>query len=249
MKKEISTASSESKPNDTKNKKERTGCFLSFIRRIIAAALLLIIVAVSATVTINFHMFNSTRRSIVEVSSAASEVPNADCILVLGASVCPDGSPSTMLKDRLDRAIELYREGAAPKLLMSGDNGTTGYNEVAVMRLYAINAGVPAEDIFADHAGFSTYESIYRLKAIFGADKAIIVTQRYHLYRALYIADKLKIEACGVAALDERYAGQSFRDIREFAARNKDFITCILKPLPKYLGDPISLTGDGSSIT
>ena len=252
MNKKNSSASSELKSDNSKNKnpgkikKGRKFPVLSFMKRLITAALILIIVAISATAAINIHMLNSTRKHIIEANSVASAFGEADCILILGASVHPDGTPSTMLRDRLDRGIELYNLGIAPKLLMSGDNGTAGYNEVAAMKLYAINAGVPSEDIFSDHAGFSTYESMYRLKEIFGADRVVIVTQRYHLYRALYIADRLHIQACGAAALDERYAGQFFRDLREFAARNKDFITCILKPLPKYLGDPISLEGDGN---
>lgn len=171
---------------------------------------------------------------------------NADCILVLGCQVKADGTPSHMLQDRLERAVSLYGSpGIRTKLLMSGDHGQDSYNEVGAMRQYAINKGVPAEDIFMDHAGFSTYESLYRAKHIFGARKVIIVTQKYHLYRALYIAWALGLDAEGVASDYRSYYGQAGRECREILARIKDFGTGILKPKPTYLGDPIDITGSG----
>lgn len=171
---------------------------------------------------------------------------NADCILVLGCQVKVDGTPSHMLQDRLERAISLYgNPGVRTKLLMSGDHGQDSYNEVGAMRQYALDKGVPAEDIFMDHAGFSTYESLYRAKHIFGARKVIIVTQKYHLYRALYIAWALGLDAEGVDADYRSYYGQAGRECREILARIKDFGTGILKPKPTYLGDPIDITGSG----
>ena len=112
-----------------------------------------------------------------------------------------------MLHDRLMRGVELYDVGAAPKLLMSGDHGHEEYDEVAAMKQFAIDAGIPSEDVFMDHAGFSTYESIYRAKEIYQADKILIVTQEYHLYRALYIADQLGVEAYGVSSDYHTYVG------------------------------------------
>jgi vancomycin permeability regulator SanA len=171
---------------------------------------------------------------------------NADCILVLGCQVKADGSPSHMLQDRLERAIALYNnQGIRTKLLMSGDHGQDSYNEVATMRQYALDRGVPSEDIFMDHAGFSTYESLYRAKYIFGAQKVIIVTQKYHLYRALYAAQALGIEAYGVASDYRTYSGQAARDVREVLARVKDFVMCIFKPEPTYLGKAIPISGSG----
>ena len=123
-----------------------------------------------------------------------------DCILVLGAGVRDNGSPSHMLEDRLKKAIELYRAEISPKLLMSGDHGRVGYNEVGVMKRYAVREGVPESNVFMDHAGFSTYESLRRAKEVFGVQKVLIVTQGYHLYRALYIARQLGLEAYGVGA-------------------------------------------------
>lgn len=181
------------------------------------------------------------------VSEEEAKDLGADCILVLGAGLRPDGTPNLMLRDRLDTGIALYKDGAAPKLLLTGDNGQKEYDEVNAMKRYVLDAGIPAEDIFLDHAGFSTYESIYRGKAIFEVKKALIVTQRYHQYRALYAADKLELEAYGVVsdAMGAIYSGQEGRDLREFLARNKDFFKLLIKPEPTYLGEVIPISGSG----
>lgn len=176
---------------------------------------------------------------------AAVQMEDVDCILVLGCFVREDGTPSAMLNDRLKRSVALYRDGAAPKLLMSGDHGTETYNEVQAMKQYALDAGVPSEDVFMDHAGFSTYESIYRVRDVFCAKKILIVTQEYHLSRALYIAEKLGLEAYGVACDYQSYVGQEKRDVREVLARVKDFFTSHFKPKPTYLGEAIPVSGNG----
>jgi len=150
-----------------------------------------------------------------------------------------------MLADRLDVAIDAYKAGGAPKLLMSGDHGRKEYDEVNVMKDYAIAEGVPSEDVFMDHAGFSTYESIYRARDVFLAERVLIVTQGYHLYRALYVARSLGLEAEGVAADLRPYRGQRYYDLREVLARCKDFAMCIFKPLPTYLGEAIPVSGSG----
>lgn len=194
---------------------------------------------------INGYVVQSTKGKILSLEEAA-KLQNADCILVLGCGVRPDGTPSAMLEDRLKQGIALYHAGAAPKLLMSGDHGQESYDEVNVMRQYALDAGVPSADIFMDHAGFSTYESIYRARDIFSAKKIIIVTQKYHLHRALHIAKALGLEAYGISADLRAYGGQFYRDVREILARNKDFVTSIFKPKPTYLGETIPVWGDGN---
>ena len=191
---------------------------------------------------INYYVILSTKDRIV--TSNYNELKDIDCIIVLGAGVWDD-EPSHMLEDRLLTAIELYNNGVAPKIIMSGDHGRKDYDEVNIMKQYAIEHGVPSEDIFMDHAGFSTYDSIYRAKEIFGVDKVVIVTQEYHLYRALYIASKLDVEAYGVSADLRKYSGQLYRDLREVLARNKDFIKVIFKPESTYLGESISVSGNG----
>ena len=192
---------------------------------------------------INFYVKTSTKDQIIE-NGDYSNLKDIDCIIILGAGIWGN-SPSPMLQDRLLQGIDLYESNVSSKIIMSGDHGREEYDEVNVMKKYAIDNGVPSEDIFMDHAGFSTYESIYRAKEIFGADKIIIVTQAYHLYRALYIADKLGVEAYGVAAAGDDYVGQANRDTREVLARNKDFVKCIFKPKPTYLGDAIDIRGNG----
>lgn len=159
-------------------------------RNIIIILLCLAVVGVVALLIINGHVKSAGKDRILTVEQAA-ELEDVDCIIVLGCQVKDDGSLSHMLRDRLMRGLEVYEAGAAPKLLMSGDHGREDYDEVGAMKNYAIENGVPSENVFMDHAGFSTYETVYRAKEIFEADKVIIVTQGYHLYRALYIAEQL----------------------------------------------------------
>jgi SanA protein len=208
---------------------------------LIAAVIFLLLV--SAPFIINAYVKASMAQYLIS-EDAASKV-GADCILVLGAGLKVDGTPSEMLKDRLDEGIALYKEGAAQKLLLSGDNSKIQHNEVNAMKLYVQAEGVPPEDIFLDHAGFSTYESMYRARAVFAVKKLIIVTQKYHQYRALYNARGLGLTAYGVTARSRTYSGQKYREIREILARNKDFIQVILKPKPTYLGDVIPIIGSG----
>ena len=193
---------------------------------------------------INGYVKHTVKERIVESEHLHEE--DMDCILVLGCQVKEGGEPSHMLRDRLQRGVEVHGYGASEKLLMSGDHGRTDYNEVETMKKYAIDEGVDSADVFMDHAGFSTYESIYRAKEVFGVEKMVIITQEYHLYRALYIAEQLGIEACGVASDYHTYVGQSMRDLREVLARAKDFVTTIVKPEPTYLGDFIDIHGDGN---
>lgn len=206
----------------------------------------LMVIGAASVLGVNAHVKSLGGRGIVTPEEAES-LDGIDCIVVLGCLVEKDGTPSNMLEDRLRRGIELYEAGVAPKLLMSGDHGRTAYDEVNVMKQVAVDAGIPSEDVFMDHAGFSTYETIYRAKEIFGAERILIVTQEYHLYRALYIAERLGVEAYGVAANYRTYQNQVNRDLREVLARCKDFVTVIYRPKPTCLGDPIPLTGDGNA--
>lgn len=203
----------------------------------------IILLAVLSVVSINVLFVSSTERNIVQPSELIAA--DYDCIIILGAGVRDNGTPSHMLEDRLKVGVDIYNSGACDTILMSGDHGREHYDEVNIMKNFAITSGVPSERIFMDHAGFSTYESIYRAKHIFGAEKIIIVTQKYHLYRALYIADSFGIEAVGVPADLRTYMGQSMREAREIAARYKDFFYTVVKPKPTYLGDRISLDDSG----
>jgi vancomycin permeability regulator SanA len=171
---------------------------------------------------------------------------DVDCILVLGARVNAGGSPSGILEDRLITGIEAYNEGASDRLLMSGDHGTEDYDEVNAMKAYAVEQGVPSENAFMDHAGFSTYESLYRARDIFRVESVLIVTQEYHLYRALYIAERMGLTAYGVAADIRTYPGMPRFVAREILARSKDFFYTLFMPKPTYLGDVIPIWGDGN---
>ena len=141
--------------------------------------------------------------------------------------------------------ITLYKKGTTKKIIMSGDHSREDYDEVKIMKEYAESEGVSSEDIFMDHAGFSSYDSVYRAKEIFGVQNMIIVTQKYHLYRSLYIAKKLGIEAYGIESNLRTYPGQVFREIREILARDKDYFKCIMKPEASIMGEKISLDGSG----
>lgn len=210
------------------------------IKILIRIMLCLFLAGILAVLGINIGMYAAGTPRIL----AAGDIPqDIDCILVLGCQVKSDGSPSHMLEDRLKTAVACDRGNT--KYIMSGDHGQKDYNEVAVMKQFAIDSGIRSENVFMDHAGFSTYESLYRAKDIFGAKRIVIVTQKYHLYRALHIASALGIEAWGVSADLRPYAGQSFREVREILARVKDFGMGIVKPEPTYRGDPIDLSGSG----
>lgn len=213
--------------------------YISLLILLIALAVLL-----TASLSINYFVKHNGEKFIISQDEAI-KLTDVDCILVLGCGVREDGSPSNMLEDRLTRGISLYNSGVSEKLLMSGDHGQKEYNEVGTMKQYAIDAGIESSDIFMDHAGFSTYESIYRAKEIFGANKIVIVTQEYHLPRALYIAKELGIEAYGVSSDYNAYAGQTYRDFREVFARCKDFFTAAFKPKPTFLGEAIPVSGNG----
>jgi len=216
-----------------------------YIKRIVLLGICTGLIGLFFVLGINAYVKMSTADRILSTEEAAA-LKQIDCILVLGCRVHNNETPSDMLGDRLRRGMEVYDAGVSEKLLMSGDHGRKEYNEVMVMKQYAIDAGVDSSDVFMDHAGFSTYESIYRARDIFCADRILIVSQDYHLYRALHIADALGVEAYGVAADYHTYVGQPVREVREILARVKDFCTALWKPVPTYLGDPIPVSGDGN---
>ncbi len=193
----------------------------------------------SFVVGVNAYVIDKGDDTII-TSEESEKLDNVDCIVVLGCFVKEDGTPGNILADRLKTAVKLYKNGVAPKIIMSGDHSSEHYNEVASMKNYAVNAGVPSEDVFMDHAGFSTYETMYRAKEVFKAKKVVIVTQEYHLYRSVYIAEKLGMEAYGVASdyeLDEK---------REVLARCKDFMTTIIKPRPANIDTTYSIKANGN---
>lgn len=212
------------------------------MKKIIKLLIILLVVAI----TINIYVVLRTKKQIITIED--NDLKDIDCILVLGASI-RNNKPSPMLEDRLKTSMEIFNNKITDRILVSGDHTEENYDEVNVMKKYLIENNIPSEKIFMDHAGISSYDSIYRAKKIYKANRIIIVTQKYHLYRSLYIAKKLDIEAYGVVADKREYQNQSKRDIREFLARIKDFFKCIYKPTSNYLGEvhPISGNGDDTN--
>ena len=213
------------------------------MKKLLKYGIIAIILITIIVLGINLYVRISTNKQIIKENDY-TELSDVDCIIILGAGIWED-KPSPMLEDRLLEGIKLYQNSVSDKIIMSGDHGRREYDEVNIMKNYAIEKGIPSENIFMDHAGFSTYESIYRAKDIFEAKKVVIVTQEYHLYRALYIANQLGLESYGVGADPRQYVGATYRELREILARDKDFIKCIFKPEPTYLGDTIPVSGNG----
>lgn len=214
-------------------------------KRLLRALVALIILAVLLPLSMNYAVMATTENRIITPDEAAKL--DVDAILVLGARVWGNGQPSGILKDRINTGVDLYEAGASDRLLMSGDHGQDDYDEVNAMKDYAIERGVNPAVIFMDHAGFSTYESLYRARDIFQIKTVVIVSQQYHLYRALYIARALGLDAYGVSCDTREYNAYLLFDLRETLARCKDFLYSIFQPLPTYLGDVIPITGDGST--
>ena len=214
------------------------------MKKVLIYGIVVISIIAIIVLGINLYVKLSTYKQIIK-GNDFTELSDVDCIIILGAGIWGD-KPSPMLEDRLLEGIKLYQNDVSDKIIMSGDHGRKEYDEVNIMKEYAIEKGIESSNIFMDHAGFSTYESLYRLKEIFKAKKVVIVTQKYHLHRALYIAKQLGLEAYGVNSDPRKYKGQTFREIREILARNKDFINCIIKPKPTYLGESIPVSGDGN---
>ena len=180
---------------------------------------------------INYYV----KYTVIDRIKDTDEIKNIDTLIVLGAKVHDDGRLSLMLKDRLDKTIEVYNKLDIKRVIVSGDSEHKDYDETTKMKEYLINNGIPEEDIIVDIYGLSTYDSIYRLKNVYGINKSIIITQKYHLYRSLYIANSLEIEAYGIPASGEDYFGQTAREIREILARNKDFLTSLFNVKSKYI--------------
>ena len=212
------------------------------MKKIIHIILEIVLFIAIITFGINLYMVKTTEDKIVSINDIKDSY---DAILVLGCKV-EGNSPSIMLEKRLNKAVEVYNK-INTKLLISGDHGQNEYDEINVMKNYLLDMNINSNDIFQDHAGFSTYDSIYRAKNIFGAKKIVIVTQRYHMYRALYLAKALDLDAIGVISEDVPYKEIMIKnEIREVLSRCKNFVKAIIKPESKYLGNTISLDSDGN---
>lgn len=208
-----------------------------------ALIIFLALVVIFAIISIWNYAYTvlSTREDVHTIAQVEEDNLHADTIIVLGASVYNDGRPSDILADRLEVAVDLYKAGASDSIIVSGDNRNDHYNESDAMKAYCIQLGVPADAIYVDHAGYDTYSSIYRAHYIYGAQSAFIVTQAYHLYRALAIASGLNMPSYGVPADKGKYNNQTYYSIREILARNKDMLYTLLGVPPEDTTSPIAL--------
>lgn len=212
-----------------------------WVKKMLFIGILILLTTFLFVILIDRIVFIIGKKSI----DAVDNVPSAQVAIILGAYVTPDGQLCDMLKDRVDTGVELYKSRKVKKLLLSGDHGKVRYDEVNNMRKYAESLGVPTEDIFMDHAGFSTYESIYRASEIFKVQSAIIVTQKFHLPRAMYIAKSLGLNATGVVSDRHIYYGAEVYEYREVPARLKAFVQVNTYAKPTFLGTEIPISGDG----
>lgn len=184
-------------------------------------------------------IYFSTREFIYD---DVEKLPEAQVAVVLGAAILKSGDLSPVLRHRADTAILIYNAGKVEKILVTGDNSSLSHNEVNPVRKYLIKAGIPEEDIFLDHAGFDTYSSMYRARDIFLTETSIVVTQGFHLPRAIYISRSLGVVTFGMKADNGTYRFRN--NIRELGADVKAVFNLIIKRQPKYLGEEIPITGE-----
>ncbi len=211
------------------------------IRNVLIGILLLGVLGVLSVVGMDWYVMKTGEKHITTMDAARQ----ADAAIVLGALVWGD-EVSPTLAQRLEMGYEVYAAGKAKKIIVSGDHGRIEYNEVNAMRKYLMEKGVPKEDIFMDHAGFNTYDTLYRARDVFDVKTAIVVTQREHLLRALYIADRLKMNVQGIEAGQYDSNEIKYQRPREYLARVKAVLQCeVLHSKPKYLGEVIPISGSG----
>ena len=214
------------------------------ISKLLKLIFLICLASLLTAILLNIHIVQFSKTHIIDRNTYSGET--VDCAIVLGASA-RTGKPSLMLRDRLDLAYELYTDGYIRKILVSGDHMYDDYDEANVMKQYLMDLGVKEEDIFMDHAGVDTYTTIKRAKEVFLIKSCIISTQQYHLYRAVYIANKLDIDAVGIPCDVFVSSKLPYFRFREFLARTKDFFYVnVIKP-SVLLGDEIPIYGDGKA--
>lgn len=210
-----------------RTRRKKRGWLFRITAGLLKTVIAMILICLLTVAGINLYMIADSSQKLLTEEEAA-ELADVDYILILGASVYGT-RPCPMLCDRLDTGIALYESGVSDMLLMSGDGIGDYYDEVRTMQLYAVDKGVPEEKIELDPQGLCTFDSIKRVMEEYHGSKIVIVTQKYHMYRALYIAKKLGVEAYGVNSDPRSYSGQETREIREIAARCKDFLMIQLK--------------------
>ncbi len=200
---------------------------IALLLKILIVILCIFLTGVLTVIGINAFVILSQQDRVYDIAIDLPRDEKVDCVVVLGAGLKSDGTPNHMLEDRIKVGVDVLRHTGADYILMSGDRSGRYYDEPAAMKKYAESLGVDPERILLDNEGFSTYESITHIKDKFGFDKVVIITQKYHLYRALYIAENSGIQAVGVSADLRLYRKQIIYDLREMLARVKDMLMCI----------------------
>ncbi|UTN04720.1 YdcF family protein [Flavobacterium bizetiae] len=201
--------------------------------------LYLVIIGLVTIVFINYYVKSSTKKNIYY---SIKRFPKNDVGIIFGAGINGD-QPSKYLKDRLDAGILLYKANRINKILLSGDNGRDEYDELTVMKNYCFNHGVDTTKIFIDYAGFDTYSTMYRAKHIFNIKRATLISQEYHLNRAIYIGQKLGIKSVGYSANNGEYLGYKYVTFREYGSICKSFFDVLRNREPRFLGTPIDING------
>ncbi len=217
---------------------------MKFYRKIIALFTIIIILSGSTILAISLINSHIQKKSEAYIFFDIDKAPKTQAVLILGAKVSQSGRMSPMLYDRVETALDLYNEGKVEKFLVSGDHGKKNYDEVNPIKEYLLKKDIPPEDIFLDHAGFDTYDSLFRAKYIFQVQSLTVVTQNFHLPRAVYLGRSLVIDTYGVSADRQFYGGIEHNKSRETIASIKAFFDIHFRAKPKYLGEPIPITED-----
>ncbi|WP_264553372.1 vancomycin high temperature exclusion protein [Flavobacterium sp. N2038] len=204
--------------------------------------LYLAIIGLISIVSVNYYVKSSTKKNIYY---SIKRFPKNDVGIIFGAGI-NGNQPSKYLKDRLDAGIMLWKAKRINKILLSGDNGRDEYDELTVMKNYCYNHGVDTTKIFIDYAGFDTYSTMYRAKHIFKIKRATLVSQEYHLNRAIYIGQKLGIKSAGYSANHGEYLGYKYVTFREYGSIFKSFFDVIRNREPRFLGGEININGESN---
>lgn len=214
------------------------------LKNLSLVALVLLLLGVLSIFLLNNKIKSATQPTIYH---SLEKIPNKHTVIVLGASVKSNGNLSVMLRDRVESALLLYNKGKVKRFLLSGDNGEANYNEPRAMKKYLIERGVAENHIYLDYAGFDTYDSMYRAKAIFEVDEAIIVTQGFHLPRAVFLAQEMGLNYIGYRGDKRVYQHEDYNIKRELLANVKAYLELAFRKEPTYLGAKIPIKGPPQS--
>jgi len=212
---------------------------LKAFKKYLKPLVLFFVAGITAIVAINIFVSDATDRLIFE---SQNELPKANVAIIFGAGI-KGNKPGRYLKDRLDAGISLYKNNKVQKLLLSGDNGNDAHDELTVMKLYCFEKGVDTTKIYIDYAGFDSYSTMYRAKKIFKVDTAILVSQKYHLNRCVYIGEKLGVKSYGYAADKGEYKGLKYYSFREYFSIAKSYFDVARNRKPRFLGETVAISG------